>query len=262
VRHVYRWEDNADYWDRRWAESGADRDHFEDLTIYPIRYAEMVMTDRSKKALEVGCGLGRVVLHYRRQGFAVSGIERSRIAVAKVRERYPDADVREGDALNLPFPDGAFDVVMAFGVYHNLESGVDTGLSEVSRCLSRGGRFCISMRPDNVEMRLNEVYWRWRNRRMRKGDRYFHKVLVGEREFKEMLAKVGLVTDGIHRARNVSLLYRLPFLRSREATKGSEEARRSTGYRLNVVGRFVDRILCRLFPYHTANVLVFIGHKA
>lgn len=261
MKHVYRWEDNADYWDRRWAESGADHDQFKDSTIYPIRYAEMVMTDRFEKALEIGCGLGRVLLHYRHLGFTVSGIERSRVAIDKIKERYPDVDVQEGNALNMPFRDGAFDVVLAFGVYHNLESGLGRGLSEVGRCLAKDGKFCISMRPDNLEMRLNEVYWKWRNRDMRKADKHFHKVLVGESEFKKILASAGLVTDHVHYARNVSLLYRLPFLRSREAAMGSEKTRRQIGYRLNAAGRFIDWILCNLFPSQTANVLVFIGHR-
>jgi len=261
VKHVYRYQDNVEYWDQRWAEAGIDKDHFEDLSIYPIRYAEMVMTDKSKRALEIGCGLGRVLLHYRRQGFSVAGVERSEVAVARIKERYPDADVRLGDALALPFGDGEFDVIMAFGVYHNLESGIDLGLAEVARCLSPGGRFCISMRPDNIEMRLNEVYWRWRNRKRQRGEKHFHKVLVGEREFSTMLERVGLATDSVHRARNVSLLYRLPFLQSREAVEGSEAARRSKGYRLNAVGRALDRALCGLFPYQTANVLVYVGHK-
>ncbi len=261
MKHVYRYQDNVEYWDNRWVEAGADFDHFEDLTIYPIRYAELVMTDKSKKALEVGCGLGRVMLHYQRQGFSVAGVERSEIAVAKIKERHPEADVRAGDALDLPYADGEFDVVMAFGVYHNLESGIETGLAEVARCLAPGGRFCISMRPDNIEMHLNEVYWRWRNRGKQRGEKHFHKVLVGEREFRSLLERRGLVPDNVHRARNVSLLYRLPFLRSREAAEGGEAARRSKGYRLNAMGRVLDGVLRKVFPYHTANVLVFVGHK-
>lgn len=262
MKRVYRYEENTDYWDRRWAESGVDSSCFGDLTIYPIRYAEMVMVDPSKKALEIGCGLGRILLHYHQAGFNVMGMERSQVAVDKIKKHYPTVEVRQGDVLALPYSDGEFDVVMAFGVFHNLEHDIDAGLAEVARCLGKGGRYCISMRPDNLEMHLNELYWNWRNRTKNKGSKKFHKVLVGEREFKEMLAANGLITEGIHRARNVSLLYRLPFLRSREASKGSEALRRSRGYHLNAAGRFIDRILRAVFPYHTANVLVFVGHKA
>lgn len=261
MKHVYRYENNLEYWDRRWSESGEDSDHFDDMTIYPIRYAEMVMTDPSKRALEIGCGLGRVLFHYHKKGFTIVGVERSEIAVDRIKECYANVDVRIGDALNLPYNDAEFDVVMAFGVYHNLEQGVNKGLAEVSRCLSQGGKFCISMRPDNIEMQLNEVYWNWHNRGNNKAEKQFHKMLVGEREFSDMLADVGLITDRVYRARNVSLLYRIPFLRSFEAAEDNESARRSKGYRLNRAGRFIDRILCALFPYHTANVLVFVGHK-
>ncbi|OEJ69563.1 class I SAM-dependent methyltransferase [Magnetovibrio blakemorei] len=261
MKKVYRHENNAFYWDRRWSESGEDSERFDDLSIYPIRYAEIMMTDRSKKTLEIGCGLGRVLLHYYRDGFSIAGMERSQVAVDKIKECHSDVDVRQGDALDLPYGDGAFDIVMAFGVYHNLEQRIDQGLAEVSRCLSQHGKFCISMRPNNVEMHLNEVYWNWHNRSKKMGEKQFHKVLVGEREFTEMLSESGLIVDEVHRARNVSLLYRLPFLRSRESVEGSEAVRRSKGYRLNAAGRYIDRVLRALFPYHTANVLVFVGHK-
>lgn len=261
MKRVYRYEENTAYWDRRWTEAGEDKDRFERLDIYPIRYAEMVMTDRSARALEIGCGLGRVLKHYRRSGFEIAGIERSAPAVERMRAADPTLDVRTGDVLGLPYESGRFDVVMAFGVFHNLEEGVERALAETARCLKPGGRFCISMRPNNVEMRLNELYWAWRNRHRRSAARHFHKLLVGESEFIRLLQQVGLRTEQVHHARNVSLLYRLPFLRDRDVAAGSESARRAQGYRLNRIGRAIDGAMTRLFPFQTANVLVFIGRK-
>jgi SAM-dependent methyltransferase len=262
MKKVYRHEANDVYWDRRWAEGKRDRDTFEDLGIYPIRYAEMVMRDRSARALEIGCGLGRVVKHYARAGFRIGGIERSRVAVERLRRESPQLDIVEGDVLALPYKDGEFDTIMAFGVFHNLEDGLEKALAETARCLASGGRFAISMRPDNIEMNLNEVYWRWRERHKPPRPKQFHKLLVGEQEFRDMLQDHGLVTHAVHRARNVSLWYRLPFLRSRDDKAAAEEARRAAGYRLNAAGRAVDRLTTAVFPFQTANVLVYVGHKA
>lgn len=262
MRKVYRFEDNRAYWDRRWVEAGRDRDHFDDLTIYPIRYAEEVMTQPRARTLEIGCGLGRVLKHYHHAGFQIAGIERSSAAVERLQSEDPSLDVCNGDVLDLPYEDAAFDVIMAFGVYHNLEQGLERALAETARCLRPRGRFCISMRPDNWEMRLNEVYWRRRAGAASKGPPQFHKLLVGEREFAGILRDTGLETERIHRARNVSLLYRVPLLRSAEVGGESEEARRARGYRLNAFGRGLDCVLRALFRYQTANVLVYIGHKA
>jgi SAM-dependent methyltransferase len=262
MKKVYRFQANDTYWDQRWAKTERDPDTFEDLNIYPVRYAEMIMRDRGQRALEIGCGLGRILKHYNSQGFHVSGIERSRVAVERLRREFPALDVAEGDVLSLPYSNGAFDIVMAFGVFHNLEQGLDEALAETARCLKKNGQFAISMRPNNLEMNLNEVYWRWQSRKKPRGKPQFHKLLVGEREFRDMLAAHGLVTDQIHRARNVSLWYRIPFLRSREDDTASEETRRASGYLLNAVGNLLDGATRRLFPYQTANVIVYIGHKS
>lgn len=259
MRKVFRFEDNQDYWDRRWSEAGQDADHFADLTIYPIRYAEMVMGDPGARALEIGCGLGRVVKHYASQGFAISGIERSMVAVERLNAQAPTLDVRQGDVMTLPFADATFDVVMAFGLFHNLENGLNQALAETARCLRPGGAFAISMRPDNLESRLNEAYWRWRNRR-RTGKPRFHKMLVGEREFSAILGRHGLRAEQAHYAGNMPILYRVPVLRDRRPGE-TEDQRRSRGYRLNPAGRLLQRALSALAPFQMCNVLVYVGRK-
>lgn len=261
MRMTYRHETNAQYWDRRWSETKQDPDGFDNLDIYPIRFAEMLMTDKACSSLEIGCGLGRVLKYYYNRGFVISGIERSAAAIRKLKMELPAADLREGDVSALPYEDGTFDVVMAFGVFHNLETGLSQALAETARCLRPGGRFVISMRPDNIEMRINEAYWAWRNRRHAKEPKAFHKLMVTHREFVRMLAEAGLSTDQVLPSRNVPLLYRLHCLRAAADGMSEERERRTSGYRLNTAGRILDALLTRLFPFQTANVLVFIGHR-
>jgi len=259
MRRVMRAEANDAYWDRRWREAGRDADTFDDLNVYPIRFAEMVMDDRKAEVLEVGTGLGRVLKHYHQRGFRIAGVERSAVAVQQLREENAELSVVAGDVRALPFASHRFDVVLAFGVYHNIEVGMDDALMETARVLKPGGRFCISMRPDNLEMRLNEWYWGWqRRRRGAGGGRVFHKWLVTAREFKAMLTRHGLMTEEVHTAQNVSLLYRLPWLRARQA---DESIKRSQGYRLNAVGRAIDGLSMKLMPGQRANALVFVGSK-
>jgi len=260
MKKVYRYEENFKYWDRRWAESGRDADEFLDRNIYPIRYAEMVMTNPADRSVELGTGLGRVLKHYYGKGFKIVGLERSEVAVRRLKEEHPELDVRVGDVRQMPYSDGEFDVVLGFGLYHNLEEGLEQALSETSRCLRKGGRFCISMRPDNLEMNLNEWYWNWRNRGDRNQPRRFHKWLVGEDEFAHCLRNHRLYPRQIHRARNVSLLYRIPWLRGSSARE-LESDRRAKGYRLNGLGTFLDRCLVGVFPRQFCNVTVYIGEK-
>lgn len=260
MRKVFRFEDNKLYWDRRWTAAEKDLDGFVDFSIYPIKYAQMVMDDPQKLTLEIGCGLGRLLKHYHYSGFRVCGIERSHIAVNQLQAENPALDVRAGDILDLPYKDQHFDTALAFGVFHNLETGMEQALAETARCLKPGGRFCISMRPDNLEMRLNERYWTWKQRSKRDNKRHFHRWLVGKREFQEMLGQYALNAESVHYARNVSLLWRLPFLRESQSER-KEGDRRARGYRLNAFGRMLDKFLMAAFPSQVCNVLVFIGRK-
>jgi SAM-dependent methyltransferase len=238
-------------------EAGMDAGSFQNISIYPVKYAEMVM-DKSKRAVELGAGLGRLLKHYHHQGFDVVGLERSKVAIQQLQSENLGIEIRLGDVRELPYSDSAFDVVLSFGVYHNLETGMDQSLGEAARVLQSGGRFCISTRPDNFEMRFNEWFWRWKQRRKRGSTQYFHRWLTGEREFTEMLARCGLISERVFRARNVSLLYRLPFLRARSQ---SEAQRRAQGYRLNIIGAALDNLLVKAMPSQFCNVLVFVGHK-
>lgn len=258
MKKVFRYEDNRQYWDRRWTEAERDLDTFSNLNIYPIKYAEMVMDNPTHRSVELGAGLGRVLKHYHKAGHDIAGMELSEVAVERLKTENPEIDIEAGDVRHLSYDSEYFDVVLAFGVYHNMEEGMDQGLSEAARCLKSGGRFCISMRPNNLEMNINERYWTWKRRDNRHTGRQFHKWLVGEKEFEQLLLSHGLKTDKIYRARNLSLLYRIPWLRNEGST---EAARRSGGYRMNILGRALDKALVTLAPSQFCNVLVYIGSK-
>lgn len=262
MKKVYRTEDNRRYWDRRWSEAQEDANEFLDMSIYPIYYAERVVSRVPGRILEIGCGLGRLVKHYQAHKREIVGIERSEVAVERIRTHSPHLDIRVGDALALDFNASEFDIALAFGVYHNFETGLEQGLAELSRILKPGGYFVISMRPQNIEMILNEWYWRWKNGKSgAPREKSFHKLLVTEEEFKRLLVQQGLTTDTVYRARNMSILFRLPFLQDQEISRAPERLRRSKGYRLNAVGRAIDRLLIDIFPTQFCNVLVFEGHK-
>ena len=65
------------------------------------------------RLLDAGCGAGGASVAARERGAIVSGCDASEPLLAIARERLPDADLRLGELENLPFPDRAFDVVLA-----------------------------------------------------------------------------------------------------------------------------------------------------
>ena len=87
--------------------------------------------------LDVGCGTGIQLASYQEAGCRVSGIDTSQamlnVAHRRLRER---ADLRLGDAARMPYPDGAFDLVLAATVLHEMPPEVrGTVLDEMRRVL-------------------------------------------------------------------------------------------------------------------------------
>ena len=114
------------------------------------------LSSSSSLILDVACGTGDLSLTlFENTGARVVGTDFCRpmleIAAGKTSDRIP---LIEGDALDLPFRDGAFEVVtIAFGL-RNLAS-VEGGLAELRRVLKPGGWVAVLefSRPANAMMR-------------------------------------------------------------------------------------------------------------
>jgi ubiquinone/menaquinone biosynthesis C-methylase UbiE len=71
----------------------------------------------------------------------VAAVDPSTPFIAAMRERFPDVDVQEAGADDLPYPDDAFDVALAQLVVHFLPNPV-AGLREMRRVVRPGG--CVT----------------------------------------------------------------------------------------------------------------------
>ncbi|WP_225442913.1 class I SAM-dependent methyltransferase [Paenibacillus lycopersici] len=99
----------------------------------------------SVKLLDAGCGTGAVTWYMAREGFAVSGFDGSRIAIGKASDRLGHeglaADLRVGDAADIPFPSDYFDgVVDSAMIYANTTDAIRAILKECYRVLKPGGK--------------------------------------------------------------------------------------------------------------------------
>jgi SAM-dependent methyltransferase len=100
---------------------------------------------RGVRILEVGCGQGNALVPLARlcAPRRLVGLDVDGQATAAARQRVEAAGIQaelfEGDVRRLPFPDGAFDVVVDFGTCYHI-AWPEQALREIVRVLAPGGR--------------------------------------------------------------------------------------------------------------------------
>jgi ubiquinone/menaquinone biosynthesis C-methylase UbiE len=105
-----------------------------------VQYARIQPDER---VLDVGCGAGAALAPAARVAASAVGVELSPKMAERARAAAPEAEVRVGDAAQLDFEDGSFDVVLsAFTVFFMPDP--TAALQEWRRVLAPGGRIVLS----------------------------------------------------------------------------------------------------------------------
>jgi SAM-dependent methyltransferase len=112
--------------------------------------------------LDVGCGAGLAVMIAASKGAAVTGLDASGPLVEVARSRTPHADVRVGELQDLPFEDGAFDVVTAF---NSIQYAVDpaAAVAELARVCRPDGRVAIGIWAEPATCETEALFARLRS---------------------------------------------------------------------------------------------------
>lgn len=97
-----------------------------------------------RATIDIGCGEGRVSRDLRARGHNVTSIDAAPTLLAAAAEADPAGTYLLGDAADLPFPDGAFDVVIGYNTFMDVRDLPGT-LGEAARVLAPGGKLCISI---------------------------------------------------------------------------------------------------------------------
>ena len=262
MRVTYRRANNEDYWTSRWAVIPPDNP-MENRDVYPLKYAEMTVEAKDGPILEAGCGAGRILRFYHQNGYDIVGIDFIKLAVDKLRQVDPTLKVEVADIRKLHFGDKAFKYVLAFGLYHNLEDGLEDAVRETYRVLRKGGRVCASFRADNIQTRLTDWLAERRERKSsRIGEtRAFHKMNLTRREYESLFVDAGFTVEAVYPVENMPILYKFAAFRSLEHKVFDEHKARKEGYRLSWFGQFLQDGLMKLLPDQFCNIYVLIAQK-
>lgn len=104
---------------------------------------------RGKRVLEIGLGQGADSEQIIRRGGIWSGLDLTREAVDRTRTRLllrglPHERVIQGSALDLPLPDGCFDIVFSHGVLHHIPD-IHRAQREIRRILKPDGELVVML---------------------------------------------------------------------------------------------------------------------
>ena len=157
------------------------------------------------RVLDLGCGGGRHAFELYRRGAHVVALDRNAEELAAVEEMFgamaeagevPDgatARVVEGDALHLPFPDDAFDAVIAAEILEHIPSDTDA-MAELTRVVRPGGTVAVSVPrwlPEQVCWALSREYHEVEGGHVR---------IYGRSQLIRRLERTGLQHTGSHHA--------------------------------------------------------------
>lgn len=138
------WEANAETWTR---QARAGFDVYRDFLSTPA-FLAMLPSVEGLEGLDVGCGEGNNTRQMARRGARMTAVDISPTFIRHARESERAVPLgiayREGDALDLPFPDASFDFVVAFMSMMDVGDPVK-GMAEAARVLCPGGFFQFSI---------------------------------------------------------------------------------------------------------------------
>jgi SAM-dependent methyltransferase len=96
----------------------------------------------SRRAIEIGCGEGRVTRDLKKRGYGVVGVDVAPTMVRFAREADPTGEYVQADAASLPFDNGSFDLAVAFNSLMDVDD-LRAAVREAARVLEPDGRLCI-----------------------------------------------------------------------------------------------------------------------
>ena len=192
-------DEQVDLFERRYEE--LRRDPYHSPFTYSRRKIEQVLgryldpLPDGARLLDVGCGTGDLLSRLGRR-FECAGCDPSDEMLERARKHNPGAAFTRATAEELPYGDGAFDVVLCIEVIRYL-AVPEAALREIARVLAPGGLALVTFAParsTTLYPLVNKLTSRVEVPGMTHVRQYFH--TAGEAE--QLVATAGLERSELH----------------------------------------------------------------
>lgn len=130
-------------WDRSanaWIAS-VEKDLQRQVLLDPLVLA-IPKTARGRDALDVGCGEGRFCRILQGLGFATTGLDPTEAFISQARKLDPEGEYVQAGAEDMPFEDGAFDLVVSYLTLIDI-TDYRAAIGEMARVLRSGGLLAV-----------------------------------------------------------------------------------------------------------------------
>ncbi len=132
------WDDSA----RAWIEDMGEHGDFGRRYVLDPAMRDRLGGRGFQRALDIGCGEGRVCRLLAGLGVAAVGFDPTRALLDRARELDPSGHSLEGVAESLPFPDESFDLVVSCLSLIDIDD-FETAIQEMARVTIPGGTVYI-----------------------------------------------------------------------------------------------------------------------
>jgi len=125
--------------------------HEKTFHIDPSSFLEPLVRHLESDAnlLDVGCGSGRDLLWLKKNGFNVTGFERSR-GLAALARKHASCRIIEGDFQTYDFSKWTFDAILLSGsLVHIPHAHLDSIFGHILKGIEKGGKVLVSLKEGN-----------------------------------------------------------------------------------------------------------------
>jgi len=255
-------------WNDEWENYSVERTLVWNKNCETIKILEKYL-QKDTKILEAGCGLGRLVINFKKNGYDIMGVDWSVNAIKKIKEFDDQIPVEHGDLRKLKYENEFFSSYISEGVIEHFPQGPSEILNEANRVLKKDGLLLISVPIYNLFSKITLPFseCNFLRKILNKSpldyqkNRKFDYYLFSIKEFKNCIESAGFKIVEIYPILQAAGLYRtIPFFRNKKII-GDFDIFGNTDKCLNLPGKLVLKISRKVLPWIHATCAYCVAKK-